>query len=77
MKGKSKEFGVELTYKKAEHSAFTTLLLAYESMIMDHVLIEENRLGTDLVCPMFDGALFAVPSQDVVVSEVMMCEAAK
>jgi len=31
-------------------------------MIIDHVLIEAKRLGMDLVCPMFDGALFAAPS---------------
>ena len=68
---------IEKRQEKAERSAFTALLRAYESMIMDHVLIEAKRLGADLVCPMFDGALFAVPSQDVAVSEAMMCLAAK
>ena len=52
---------IEKRQEKAERSAFTALLRAYESMIMDHVLIEAKRLGMDLVCPMFDGALFAVP----------------
>ena len=28
-------------------------------MIMDHVMIEAKRLGGELVCPMFDGALFS------------------
>ena len=68
---------MEKRQEKAEKSAFTALLRAYESMIMDHVLIEAKRLGADLVCPMFDGALFAIPCQDVVVSEAMMCVAAK
>lgn len=53
---------------KAERSAFTALLRAYESNIMKHVFIEANRLGLGLVCPMFDGALFAVPSQKEAVS---------
>jgi hypothetical protein len=68
---------IEKRQEKAERSAFTALLRAYESMIMDHVLIEANRLGADLVCPMFDGALFAIPCQDVSASEAMMCVAAK
>ena len=45
--------------RKAERSAFTALLRGYESMIMDHVMIEAKRLGGELVCPMFDGALFS------------------
>ena len=68
---------IEKRQEKAERSAFTALLRAYESMIMDHVLIEAKRLGADLICPMFDGALFAIPSQDVAVSEAVMCMAAK
>jgi hypothetical protein len=50
---------VEKRQKKAERSAFTALLRGYESMIMDHVMIEARRLGGELVCPMFDGALFS------------------
>jgi hypothetical protein len=40
---------------------------------MDHVLIEAKRLGTELVCPMFDGALFAIPSQDVAIDAHFDC----
>ena len=45
--------------EQAKRSAFTALLRGYESMIMDHVMIEAKRLGGELVCPMFDGALFS------------------
>ena len=58
--------------EKAERSAFTALLRAYESMILNHVLIEAKKFGADLVCPMFDGALFAVSCQDAAVPEAMM-----
>ena len=43
---------------------------------MDHVLIEAKRLGADLVCPMFDGALFAcgfIRGDDVRGCEVGFC----
>ena len=64
LNGKEKKVGwpnsAEKRQIKAERSAFTGLLRAYEAMIMDHVFIKANQLGAKLVCPMFDGALFSI-----------------
>ena len=48
--------------RKAKMSAFTALLRAHESLMMDHVAIEAERLGLKMAIPMYDGALFLIKS---------------
>lgn len=55
---------IEGRKQQAERSAFTGLLRAYESMIMDHVFVKAHQLGLKLICPMFDGALFLIPKKN-------------
>lgn len=43
---------------KAEMSAFTALLRAHESMMLDLVVARAQDLGLKVVIPMYDGALF-------------------
>ena len=47
--------------RKAQMSAFTALLRAHESLMMDHVAIEAERSGLKMTIPMYDGALFLMP----------------
>lgn len=43
---------------KAEMSAFTALLRAHESMLLDVIVTKAETLGLKLAIPMYDGALF-------------------
>lgn len=46
---------------KAKRSAFTALLRAWESYLMDHIFVKAHQMDLKLACPMYDGALFLVP----------------
>ena len=49
--------------RKAANSALTGLFRCYESIVMEHLLVEAHKLDCRLACPMYDGALWAVDAK--------------